>query len=172
MIKNCLSAVLLFASVIVCSGQQDNTWDQWNWLIGKWQGEGSGQPGTGSGTFSFEFSLDNNILVRKSHSEYPAAENKPEIIHDDLMIIYQDMNTGLFRAVYFDNESHTIFYTATFNEKSITLTSDKIPGNPVFRLIYSLLDNDTVFTQFEISQDGQVFMPYIDGKSIRINSNP
>jgi hypothetical protein len=172
MIKNSLSAVLLFGIIFICSGQQNNAWERWNWLIGEWQGEGSGQPGQGGGTFSFSFSLDSKIIISKSHSEYPASEIKPEIIHDDLMIIYLDENTHPFKAVYFDNEGHTIFYNATFTEKSVILTSDKITDNPAFRLTYTLMDIDTVYTQFEISQDGKDFIQYIEGKSYRISNNP
>jgi len=78
-----LSITFLIAIISVCSGQENDTWDKWEWLIGEWQGEGSGQPGQGEGTFSFSFSLDDKVLIRKSHSEYPAEENKPERIHDD-----------------------------------------------------------------------------------------
>lgn len=145
--------------------QQKPKWDQWRWLTGEWVGEGSGQPGTGGGTFSFKTDLDQNILVRKSHSEYPATANKPQVIHDDLMVVYPDFSGTPAKAIYFDNEGHTINYSITYSEKSIILTSDKIPNVPIFRLTYSLLDNETVNTKFEMSQDGVKFFTYIEGKS-------
>jgi len=167
-----LFVVLLTGIGFICSGQKNGTWDKWKWLIGEWQGEGSGQPGQGGGTFSFSLALNGKVLIRKSHSEYTAEENKQPIIHDDLMIVYPDLNNNPIKAVYFDNEGHTIFYTASFGENQIMLTSDKIPGIPVFRLIYTLQDADTVFIQFEIAQDGQEFITYIEGKSTRIENNP
>ena len=69
-----LIPVFLFGIISISSAQQKTTWNKWDWLIGEWKGEGSGQPGQGSGTFSFSFDLDRNILIRKSHSEYPAAD--------------------------------------------------------------------------------------------------
>jgi len=57
-----------------------------SYLIGDWTGEGSGKPGVGTGYFSFSFSLDSNIIIRKSHSEYPPSKDRPAIIHDDLQI--------------------------------------------------------------------------------------
>ena len=48
--------------------------DNWTWLMGEWKGEGSGQPGQGEGTFSFSYDLNKNIIVRKSHSVFPATE--------------------------------------------------------------------------------------------------
>jgi hypothetical protein len=150
-------------------GQPKDTRTKWSWLIGEWIGEGSGQPGQGAGTFSFGFDLEKNIQVRKSHSEYPASDNKPKIIHDDMMIVYPYPTDGLTRAIYFDNEGHTINYTATFSDKSIVLTSDKIPNAPIFRLTCTQLENQTINTKFEMSQDGVKFMAYVEGKSRKQN---
>ncbi len=157
--------VLLFVLTVVCYGQQSTAWDKWNWLMGEWKGEGSGQPGQGGGMFSFAFDLDKQIIVRKSHSEYPATSSKPVIIHDDLMIIYPDDQKGSTKAIYFDNEGHVINYSVSFEENSIVLTSGKAANSPTFRLTYTLLDKDMVNTKFEMSQDGKIFMTYIEGKS-------
>jgi hypothetical protein len=162
-----LTTVLL-SLAINCLAQQNDIWGKWSWLIGDWNGEGSGQPGQGNGTFSFSFALDRNILIRKSHSEYPAAETKPKIVHNDLLIIYFDSTGNPDKGIYFDNEGHTIFYTVTYVEKSITLTSNKSRNTPIFRLTYTYLDSETVNTQFELSQDGVKFIPYIEGKSKKI----
>lgn len=160
--------IALIGFIATSFGQKNSSWDKWNWLTGEWAGEGSGQPGQGGGTFSFKPDLDQNILVRKSHSEYPATANKPKVIHDDLMIIYLG-DTGIAsKAIYFDNEGHTINYSITYSDKSIAFTSDKIPNVPVFRLTYSLLDDATVNTKFEMSQDGEKFMTYIEGKSRKV----
>jgi len=155
----------LFGLITTCFGQQNSTWDKWNWLVGKWAGEGSGQPGQGGGTFTFKPGLDNKILIRDSHSEYPASGNKPKIIHDDLMVIYPDYSGNPVKAIYFDNEGHTINYSISYADQSIALTSEKIPGVPIFRLTYTLLENETVNTKFEMSQDGEKFSTYIEGKS-------
>jgi hypothetical protein len=156
-----------FGFLTTCLGQQTSTWNKWNWLMGEWKGEGSGQPGQGGGTFTFKPDLDKKIIIRKSHSEYPATGNKPEVIHDDLMIVYSDSAGNASKAIYFDNEGHTINYSITYSERSIILTSGKIPGVPVFRLTYVLLDTDMINTKFEMSQDGEKFMTYIEGKSKR-----
>jgi hypothetical protein len=162
-------AILLFALTIIISNyiqaQQNINWEKWNWLLGEWAGEGSGQPGIGSGTFSFTPDLDSKIILRKSHSEYPATENKPAFMHNDLMVVYADYTGNPSKAIYFDNEGHTINYFITYQEKSIVLLSDKNPGIPVFRLTYTLLDDKKVNTKFEMSQDGEKFFTYIEGKS-------
>jgi hypothetical protein len=160
---------ILFLSIPSFAQQNSDSWNDLRFLIGNWKGEGSGSPGQGEGTFTFKLDLDNNILVRTSHSEYPATANKPATIHDDLMIIYRD-HTGIpNRAIYFDNENHIINYSITFLEnKVVVFTSDKIPNVPAFRLTYASIDNITVNIKFELSQDGEKFFTYIDGKAKRV----
>lgn len=149
--------------------QENSVFEKWSWLIGEWQGEGGGQPGQGGGTFSFKTDLEGKIMVRKSHSEYPASGNRPATIHDDLMIVSLDYSGNPTKAIYFDNEGHTINYTIAYALNTIVLTSEKIPNVPTFRLTYTLLENQIVNTKFEMSQDGVKFMTYVEGKSRKIN---
>lgn len=160
-----LITLALVALSFVGFGQQGSPWEKWSWITGEWHGEGSGKPGQGGGVFTFAQDLDGKVLVRKSHSEYPAAENKPLIIHDDLMVVYLDFTGVPSKAIYFDNEGHTINYNVSYADKSIVLTSEAIPNVPTFRLTYTLLDPETVNTKFEMSRDGQTFFTYIEGKS-------
>ena len=155
--------ISIFGFLMTCFSQENSNWDKWNWLIGEWVGEGSGQIGQGSGAFSWKSDLDNKILIRKNHSEYPATENRPQIIHDDLMIVYLDIAGSRSKAIYFDNEGHIINYAVTYSEKIIVLTSEKTNNLPIFRLTYSLLDNGTINVKFEMSQDGIKFSTYTQG---------
>lgn len=158
----CLS--MLFHTAI---SQSNMAWKNWSWLMGTWKGEGNGRPGQGSGTFSFTPDLDQHILVRKAHSEYPSASGKAAV-HDDLLIVYMGNAQAPDRAIYFDNEGHTIQYTITVREKDIVFLSDVKPGVPVFRLTYTLLDPETVNTTFEMAQNGSDFTKYIEGKSRKV----
>lgn len=160
--------VVFFAFSIPGNAQQKDAWANWSWLMGGWEGEGGGQPGQGSGSFSFKTDLDGKILVRKSHSEYPASGNRPATIHDDLMVVSIDQTGNPAKAIYFDNEGHTINYSITYAPDSVVLQSEKTPDAPVFRLTYSKIDEQTVNTKFELSHDGENFMTYIEGKSKRL----
>lgn len=163
--------LLIVFSLLISTtfAQQNSTWKDWSWLIGEWRGEGGGQPGQGGGTFSFKTDLDGKILVRKSHSEYPASGNRPATIHDDLMIVSLDYSGNPTKAIYFDNEGHTINYRISYAPNTIVLTSEKMANVPVFRLTYTLLDTQMVNTKFEMSQDGEKFMTYVEGKSKKVN---
>ena len=85
------------------------------------------------------------------------------------MIVYSNNPGDPEKAIYFDNEGHTINYTITYADKSIVFTSERISYFPVFRLIYVQLNNESVDTNFEFSQDGVKFSPYVEGKSRKIN---
>jgi len=157
--KLILTAILL-NFMTLCFGQQNQQWEKWDWLIGEWKGEGDGQTGKGGGTFSIKPDLDNKVLVRKNHAEYPATTTKPKIVHDDLTIVYMDISGTPSKAIYFDNEGHTINYTISYADTSIILTSDKQPNSPVFRLTYTLNNGESVSVKFEMSRDGEKFMTY------------
>jgi hypothetical protein len=163
-----LLTMILITIMTAGFGQQNSNWAKWSWLMGEWKGEGSGEPGKGSGIFSFKTDLDNKILVRRAHSEYPGPSGKPATIHDDLLIVYLDFSGNPAKAIYFDNEGHTINYTIDYTNKAIILLSDKISKMPVFRLTYTLLDNNSINTKFEMSQDGEKFMKYIEGVSRKV----
>jgi hypothetical protein len=166
MMTKYLVTFIAFVSFSFSSFAQQNTnWDKWSWLLGQWQGEGSGKPGQGGGKFSFDLELNDKIIVRKSHSEYPTTDNKHKIIHEDLMVIYLNMAGSPTKAIYFDNEGHAINYSINYADKAIILLSDKAPNVPIFKLTYTLLDDNTINTKFEMSQDGEKFMTYIEGKS-------
>jgi hypothetical protein len=160
--------VILTMSGFVGCSQDKASLEKWQWLIGEWKGEGDGQPGKGSGSFTFLPDLDKKVIVRKNHSEYPATKDKPKIVHDDLMIVYPDFGNGLSKAIYFDNEGHVINYSVKFESNMIMMISDRVANLPIFRLTYILLDSKTIIVKFEMSQDGEKFTTYTDGKCVKV----
>jgi hypothetical protein len=160
--------ILLVLNNFAGYSQEKNSLGKWQWLIGEWKGEGDGQPGKGSGSFTFLPDLDSKIIVRKNHSEYPATKDKPKIVHDDLMIVYMNSSGGLNKAIYFDNEGHVINYSVRFENNLIVMTSDKMANMPIFRLTYTSLDQKNISVKFEMSQDGEKFNTYTDGKCVRV----
>ena len=158
---------LLFLNTILFaqpSGKAPN-WDAWNFLMGEWKGEGGGDPGQGSGIFSFAPDLDYTIITRKNHAVYPATKDRPAFTHDDVMTIYQSGNST--KAIYFDNEGHTINYTAEFSKDSnaVIFLSDLIPSTPRFRLTYTKVESGIVRITFEIASPTQPdkFSMYLEG---------
>src|SRR5690349_24612489 len=110
----------LFAGLILaaCAFAQSDPWKPFEFLLGTWVGEGSGEPGQGNGGFSFAFDLQKKILVRRSFAEYPASR------HDDLMVVSIDESSHRPRAIYFDSEGHTIRYAVTPGASRLVFESD------------------------------------------------
>lgn len=161
-----LPATFIFAQTSV-SGRD---WNAWKFLLGEWIGEGGGGPGLGSGSFSFSSDLQNTVIIRKNHAEYPASTDKPAYSHDDLMVIYHEQGTPA-QAIYFDNEGHVIHYAAEFSidSTSVTFLSDVIPSQPRFRLTYTKGKNGVLKISFDIAPPGkpQEFSPYIQATAHR-----
>jgi hypothetical protein len=146
-------------------------WEPFRFLIGEWVAEGGGaQQGQGEGSFSFSLDLQDLILVRKNHSEYPGQKGSAPISHDDLMIIYPQTQQP-FKAIYFDNEGHVINYLANFfkSEDTLIFTSDLIQGAPRFRLSYIKQSADSLKISFEMARPDkpEIFLPYMQGAAHR-----
>ncbi len=166
--KKIILIILFFAALPHLSADDNSQiWRPFDYLIGHWTGGGEGQPGTGGGTFDFSYDLDQNILIRRSHSEYTSQGSSVRTVHDDLLLIY--LETALpEKAIYFDNEGHVIHYTVTdLSDSLISFTSGQDLKTPVFRLTYIRLGEKKVNVKFEMSRDGKKFMTYIEGKSFK-----
>ena len=70
----------------------------------------------------FAWDLQEKVLVRRNRAEYPAAQGRPAVLHEDLMVIYLADQSGPTRAIYFDSEGHVINYAASISEDGRTLT--------------------------------------------------
>jgi hypothetical protein len=155
----------------VSTAAQDHDWGPLAFLLGRWIGEGGGDPGQGSGWFSFAPDLANFILVRTNHAEYPATPDRPAATHDDLMIIYPDPAGGPWRAIYFDGERHVIEYSVEAAESpgTVRFSSPPTPAQPGFRLTYAATGPDTLTLTFEIAPPGEssAFAPYIEAQARR-----
>ncbi len=78
------------------------------------------------------------------------------------------------RAIYFDNEEHTIHYEVSISpdQNSIILESDPVPSAPQFRFTYIKTGDDTLDARFEMTPPGQPgdWFVYLEGSSKRIKS--
>ncbi len=147
-------------------------WEAWKYLLGEWEGGHEGDPGAGHGRFSFSFDLDGNILVRKSRTVFPPTAERNGYTHDDLLIIYNELD-GKKHGIYFDNEEHVIHYEVSISpdQKVITLQSEPLPGAPQFRFIYTRSAKNSLYAKFEMTPPGKPgeFFTYIEGASNRMH---
>jgi hypothetical protein len=176
------SSALLALTVAVAFAQQaanplgpagnGGTWAPLSFLLGEWIGEGGGGPGQGTGGFSFTVDLQEKILVRKNHAEYPATKDRPAYSHNDLMIIYPQPGGNRLRGMYFDNEGHVIDYAIEPSEdrSAVQFRSEASSSSPGFRLTYEKTGTDTLTLKFEIAPPGKpdAFTAYIEATARRV----
>jgi hypothetical protein len=168
-----VASVLLLSmtSLLAQQSTTDPRWAPLGFLIGEWVGEGGGAPGQGSGGFSFLPDQDGRILVRKNHADYPATKEKPAYSHTDLTIVYQESGETKLRAIYFDDEGHTIHYAVEplAEVNGVQFLSDASPSQPRYRLTYRKTGDDQVAIRFEIAPPGKPegFSTYIDATARR-----
>jgi hypothetical protein len=138
-------------------------------LVGKWVGEGTAETEQAGGGFcSFELRLQDQVLLRSNHSEYPATKDHPALVHDDLMIIYPDRARQQLRAFYTDNEGHVIHYTVTAGNdgKSAVFLGDVEAGARRYRLTYTITEPGRMAITFEMAPPDKPdqFQRFIEGK--------
>jgi hypothetical protein len=143
-------------------------WDDWKFLLGEWIGEGGGVPGQGGGIQVFHHDLQDQVLLRKNHVDFPATSERPAFAHDDLTVIYPHPS-GSMRAIYFDNEGHVTPYAITATSDAIVMVSDPEPNAPRFRTTFLKGKNGTLINRFEISppENPDAFALYVEGTSKR-----
>ena len=133
-------------------------------MLGEWKGENGA--GAGSGMCSFQLGLSEHVIIRTNHAELP-ANGGGAVVHDDLMVIYPGATPDKAKAIYFDNEGHTIEYVADWSATGdiLTFLSKSGPG-PQFRLIYKKSAADAWTVNFEMAPPGQpgAFKPYTSGR--------
>lgn len=167
-------SLLLFLVLCLYAGVQaqttDSTWAKWQFLIGNWEGVGTGKPGEGKGGFSLQPELDGKVLIRRNHADYPAQNGRPSYTHNDIMMISPLDKKDSFEAVYYDNEGHVINYIVSFTaDGTILFISEAAEKSPRFKLTYKSMGTDKVSIKFEIAPPGKPdsFSPYIDATAIR-----
>jgi hypothetical protein len=160
------TSLLLLISSVVAQKSPPNSLDELRFLIGEWEAVGEGGPGAGKGIFSFAFDLQNQVIVRKNHAEYPATANRPAIRHDDLIVIYLDRASTQILANYFDSEGQQISYkvTLSLDHDTVTFLSEPSASQARYRLSYGKLKDGTLSGRFEIAPPGQAeaFKTYLE----------
>ena len=146
-------------------------WDKLEFLLGSWRSLLSGEPGQGlSGSATFVRDLDGKVMLRRSRAEFaPAAGETKGLVHDDLLIIYQQIGEDGLRAVYFDNEGHNINYVLRFPaEGKVVFESPTDQPSPRFRLEYELGADGSLTTEFFVAAPGGALLSHVKGTVKRV----
>ena len=166
--------VMLSCSLETAQSKTPPNWGAWQFMEGKWVGEGSSELGSGSGYFTFTPDLQKKAWIRRNVAEYPATKDRPKYVHEDIMILYFDPAAQRTRAFYYDTEGHVIEYTATWSAdgKTVTFLGDEAPKAPRFRLTYIKGDTGHMSLTLEMAEPGKPgeFHQIVEGKVRKVPS--
>jgi hypothetical protein len=142
------------------------------WLIGAWTDDWRrGEPGvaTGGGE-SWGLQLDGRILVRSSWCTYPATATEPAFRHDDLLVVFRDVDARV-QALFWDNHGHVIRYTTVVVDpdgRGFTLESDPSVPGPQQQLQYRADGADRLGADFNLRLPGATsFSRYLEWASTK-----
>ncbi len=147
-------------------------WDKLQFLIGSWSSPVSGQSGEGvSGSTTFSYQLDQKIMVRNSRAEFaPEPGREKGVVHEDLLVIYQQPGESHLRAIYFDNEGHIIRYVVSFPSKqpAVVFESEATGTSPHARLVYDAAPDGSLGIEFFVAPPGGELVSHVKGKVFKM----
>ena len=157
-----LSALLLTAASAFA--QAHGGMQQLAFLAGTYTAEDQAtELGKPDGTCSFAFETGGTTMVRRNHVSYTGgkAATPP---HDDLMVFYAEGSE--LRAIYFDNENHTIHYKVTVPAADIVVLESEAGAGPRYRLTHTV-KGKRLDTKFEVAAPGQPYKMYVGGTAVK-----
>ena len=141
-------------------------------LVGNWEAES--KPGEATAHFEFSLDLQGKALIRHNHVEYPAVAGKAPVVHEDLLVTYQEGVPVVTRAAYFDSDGYVARYAATTSGAGqVVFVSDPVAKVARYRLTYTLLPDGRLDAKLEVAQAGKpnAFANYLGWVSKKVTGN-
>ena len=170
-IKLIATTLLLFASVGISQKPPSReTWEPVKYLIGSWEGTGSGQPGISKIQREYRLVLNDKFIQVQNKSTYdPQPKNPKGEVHQDWGMISFDKGRKNFVLRQFHVEGFVNQYVMTSpsaDSKMIIFSSESIENIPAgyrARETYKILGPDEFTEVFEIAEPGKEFELYSEG---------
>lgn len=142
-------------------------WKPLRVLIGKWEGDAQGEPGTGKATREYTFTLNNRFIHITNQSIYPPQEkNKKGEVHDDVGFISYDRGAKKLVMRQFHVEgfvNHYIVDSVSEDGRTIvflTAAIENIPPGFRGRETLRIISDDEFIETFAMAEPGKEFATY------------
>jgi hypothetical protein len=142
-------------------------WKPLRVLIGKWEGDVQGEPGTGKATREYAFTLNNRFIHITNQSIYPPQEkNKKGEVHDDIGYISYDKAAKKLVMRQFHVEgfvNHYVLDSISEDGRTIvfvTAAIENIPPGFRGRETYRIISDDEFIEKFAMAEPGKDFSTY------------
>ena len=138
--------------------------DPLTFLLGTWTAHTNASGAShadSSGEYTFHTDLNGTAIVRTTTADTCVAPQAFDCQHHDLLTIYREADSATLRALYLDNEGHTIHYTLSFPAPNTAIFLSSGPRLQ-FRLLYHLEDN-VMTGKFQFAPPGsKAFKSYLE----------
>ena len=174
--KRLLILLSLIPAIVFAQAKENaNVWGTLNQLIGRWEGEGNGEPGVSKVEREYQSVLNAKFLRVKNKSTYKPQEKNPKgEVHEDVGFISYDRRRKLFVLRQFHIEGFVNQYTTdsmsvggnkvVFMTESIENIAQGWRGRETYTII-----NENEFTEvFELAAPGKDFEVYTQARFKRV----
>jgi len=175
--KKALFIFLFFpASLFAQKAKKDSIWAPFQPFVGKWKGEGVGEPGKGTYERSYQLVLNKTFIEIRNKAIYPPGDKNPSgEIHEDLGYFSYDYSRKLFVLRQFHIEGFVNQFkldSISPDRKTIVFITESIENIPKgFRAkeTYRLISENEMEEIFELAQPGKDFAIYTKVMLVRQN---
>jgi len=169
LVATVLAAVPAVSQSTAPSGasKKADPWQPVRPLVGTWEGEASGQPGTGKSEREYQFILKDRYIHITAKTTYPPQEKSPKgEVHEDVGFISYDKIAQKLVLRQFHIEgfvNHYVLESISEDGRTLvfaTAAIENIPAGWRGRETYRIVSDDEFVETFAMAEPGKEFATY------------
>jgi hypothetical protein len=173
--KRFLVIILLIVPLVILAGEEkkQNTWEPFQFFIGKWTGTGEGKSGKSTLDREYRFKLNKKFIFNTNRAVFkPTEKNKKGEIHEDFGVLSYDVirKKYVFRQFHVEGFVNQYVVDISPDSKTYTFASEDIENLPPgwkVRTILKIEDKNTFNERFELAGAGKDFACLITNRFTR-----
>lgn len=156
---------------------ESDRFQAFRFFLGKWQGEGQGQPGKSRVSREYALVLEGRFIEVKNRSLYAPQEGNPGEDHRDVGYLSFDSTRGkhVLRQFHVEGFVNQYLHESTSADgKTIVFVTEAIENIPPgwrARETYVLLGPDEFVERFELAEPGKDWELYSENRLRRVTSH-
>jgi hypothetical protein len=136
-------------------------------LLGSWEGDAQGEPGSGKSARDYRFTLNDRFIHVTGRSSYPPQEKNPKgEAHEDVSFVSYDKAAQKLVMRQFHGEgfvNHYVLDSISEDGRTIafvTVAIENIPSGWRGRETYRIVSDDQFVETFDLAEPGKDFATY------------
>jgi hypothetical protein len=149
------------------AAKKADPWELVRPLLGRWEGESQGEPGTGKSEREYRLTLNDRFIHVINKSTYaPQPKNPKGEVHEDVGYISYDKGAKklVFRQFHIEGfVNHYVLESRSEDGRTLvfeTVGIENIPAGWKGRETYRLVSDDELVETFALAQPGKEFETY------------